>query len=174
MNANLDDPRMEGEPRRSDRRRVLMADDNAFFLEALMITLKMDKRIEIAGRAQHGREAVELASSLHPDVALMDLDMPVLDGIEATRGVLQVSPATRVVVLTASSSADDERRARAAGAAAYLRKGCPAADLFDAIFPEPPSESPAQGRERSVPFQATRLRLAGTASRLRLGFPIAE
>lgn len=160
MNANLDHSRMESEPRRSDRRRVLIADDNAFFLEALMITLKVDERIEIVGRAQHGREAVELASSLHPDVVLMDLDMPVLDGIEATRGVLEVSPATRVVVLTASSSADDERRAREAGANAYLRKGCPAADLFDAILAKP-TETPARRRERSVPF-------------LRLGFSIAD
>jgi DNA-binding NarL/FixJ family response regulator len=147
MNANLDHSRIEDESWGSDRRSVLIVDDNPFFQEALLITLKMDKRIEIAGRAQHGREAVELASSLHPDVVLMDLDMPVLDGIEATRGVLQVSPATRVVVLTASSSADDERRARAAGADAYLRKGCPAADLFDAIF----SESPAA---RGAPLQA--------------------
>jgi DNA-binding NarL/FixJ family response regulator len=151
MNPNLDHPRMEGEPGRSDRRSVLIVDDNAFFQEALMITLKVDKRIEIAGRAQHGREAVELASSLHPDVVLMDLDMPVLDGIEATRGVLEVSPATRVVVLTASGSADDERRARAAGADAYLRKGCATADLFDAIFAKPPTETPRR-RERSVPF----------------------
>ena len=161
MNAKLDHSHMESQPRRSDRRRVLIADDNAFFLEALMITLKVDERIEIAGRAQHGREAVELASSLHPDVVLMDLDMPVLDGIEATRGVLEVSPATRVVVLTASSSADDERRAREAGADAYLRKGCPAADLFDAILAKPPTETPARRRERSVPF-------------LRLGFSIAD
>jgi DNA-binding NarL/FixJ family response regulator len=161
MNANLDHPRLEGEPCRSDRRRVLIADDNPFFQEALLITLKMDKRIEIAGRAQHGHEAVELASSLHPDVVLMDLDMPVLDGIEATRGVLQVSPGTRVVVLTASSSTDDERRARAAGADAYLRKGCPAAELFDAILAKPSGESPARRRERSVPF-------------LRLGSSIAD
>lgn len=160
MNANLDYPRMEGEPGRSDRRRVLIADDNAFFLEALMITLKLDKRIEIVGRAQHGREAVELASSLHPDVVLMDLDMPVLDGIEATPGVLAVSPATRVVVLTASRSDDDERRARAAGADLYLRKGCPAADLFDAILAEPLTETSARRQERSVP--------------LRLGLSIAD
>lgn len=161
MNANSDYPRMEGEPGRFDRRRVLIADDNAFFLEALMITLKVDKRIEIIGRAQHGREAVELASSLRPDVVLMDLDMPVLDGFEATRWVLEVSPATRVVVLTASRSADDERRARAAGADTYLRKGCPAADLFDAILAESPTETPAPRRGRSIPF-------------LRLGFSIAD
>jgi DNA-binding NarL/FixJ family response regulator len=161
MNANLDYPRMEGEPWRSDRRSVLIADDNPFFLDALTITLKMEKRIEIAGRAQHGREAVELASSLCPDVVLMDLDMPVLDGIEATRGVLQVSPATRVVVLTASGSADDERRARAAGADAYLRKGCPAADLLDAIFGEAPKES--QPGDESDRFRF-----------LRLGFSIAD
>jgi CheY-like chemotaxis protein len=170
MNANLD-PRTEGEPWHTDRRRVLIADDHPFFIEAVAITLKVDKRIEIAGRAQHGREAVELASSLHPDVVLMDLDMPVLDGIEATRGVLRVSPASRVVILTASNSAEDQRRARAAGADAYLRKGCDAAELFNAIFVEPPTGRSAQGPAGLVRMQAARLRgLAGTANRLRLAF----
>jgi DNA-binding NarL/FixJ family response regulator len=171
MKANIDDPRKEGEPCRSDRLRVLIADDHPFFVEALAITLKVDERIEIAGRARHGREAVELASSLHPDVVLMDLDMPVLDGIEATRGVLRVSPATRVIVLTASNSVDDERRGRAAGADAFLRKGCDAADLFNAIFAESATENSLQRPARPAPLQATRSRgLAATANRLRLAF----
>jgi DNA-binding NarL/FixJ family response regulator len=151
--------------------RIVLADDHPFFVEALALTLECDERIEIVGRARHGKEAIELASDLHPDVVLMDLDMPVLDGISATRGVGRVSPASRVVVLTASTSPDDERQALEAGAVAVLRKGCHSTDLFNAIFAEPPTE----GSDRQATLLATqreprRQGLAATASRLRLAF----
>jgi two-component system response regulator DesR len=114
--------------------RVLIADDHPLFAEALTLTLEADQRLEVVGHARNGREAIELATGLRPDVILMDLDMPVVDGIEATRSVREVSPASRVVIVTASTSPDDERLARDAGAAGYLRKGCYASDLFNAIF----------------------------------------
>jgi DNA-binding NarL/FixJ family response regulator len=113
---------------------VLLADDNDLFVEALTVTLELDGRVEVVGRARDGREAITLAASLHPDVVLMDVNMPVLDGVEATREVRQVTPETRVVVVTSSTSAEDERRAREAGARAYVRKGGFAAELFDAVF----------------------------------------
>jgi DNA-binding NarL/FixJ family response regulator len=154
------------------RLRVLIADDHPLFAEALTITLAADKRLEVAGYAQNGKEAVELASELRPDVVLMDLNMPVLDGFEATKGVRRVSPDSRVVVVTASASATDSVRALEAGASAYLRKGCFAADLFKAIFtvavpraapiallPDPPASRRGEWL-RVLAARATRGRLA--------------
>lgn len=171
MQENLRHSRTEGELWHPHRRRVLIADDHPFFVEALALTLELDERIEIAGRARHGKEAVQLASELRPDVVLMDLNMPVRDGIAATRDVRRLSPASRVVVLTASTSPEDERRAREAGAVAFLRKGCHAADLFNAIFGESTSEGSARRAGRPEPRRGLRLqRLAATATRLRLAF----
>ena len=98
------------------------------------MTLQLDEGLEVVARAQDGREAVDLASFHKPDVVLMDLHMPVLNGIEATREVRRAAPGCRVVIVTASTSADDARRAREAGASAYVRKGGFASELFDAIF----------------------------------------
>jgi DNA-binding NarL/FixJ family response regulator len=98
------------------------------------LTLQLDDGLTVLARARDGREAVDLASLLQPDVVLMELQIPVLNGIEATREVRRAAPGCRVVVVTASASADDECRAREAGASAYVRKGGFAAELFDAIF----------------------------------------
>lgn len=149
------------------RLRVLIADDHDLFAEALTVTLQLDERLEVVGRARDGREAIELASSLQPDVVLMDLHMPVLDGVEATREVRQLSPETRVVVVTSSTSTEDERRAREAGASAYVRKGGFAAELFDAVFAVTNGEGSALRRERPVSPRARPQRpLAGAASRV--------
>jgi two-component system, NarL family, response regulator LiaR len=120
--------------RKSDRVRVLIVDDHAFFAEVLEITLAAEPRIEVAGRARDGLEALASARTLLPDVVVMDLEMPVMDGLEATRRIRSELPASQVVVLTGSSDPENERRARTAGAAAYLRKGCPAAELLAALF----------------------------------------
>src|SRR3982751_2995285 len=104
--------------------RVLIADDHQLFAETLGLTLEFDERVQVAGSARHGEEAVRLALDLEPDAVLMDLEMPVLDGFEATRLLRRLLPACRVVVLTASLSPEDARRARTAGAAGYLTKGC--------------------------------------------------
>jgi DNA-binding NarL/FixJ family response regulator len=116
------------------------------------MTLRLDERLEVVARARDGREAIDLASSLRPDVVLMDLHMPVLNGIEATRGVRRAAKGSRVVIVTSSTSADDERQAREAGASAYVRKGGFAAELFDAIF-DVASELPAAraAQRRGVP-----------------------
>lgn len=98
------------------------------------MTLQLDEGLEVVARARDGREAIDLASFLQPDVVLMDLHLPVLNGIEATREVRRAAPGSRVVIVTASASAEDESRAREAGASAYVRKGGFAAELFDAIF----------------------------------------
>jgi DNA-binding NarL/FixJ family response regulator len=114
--------------------RVLIADDHRLFAESLGLTLEIDDRVELVGTAGNGKEAVQLAQELHPDVVLMDLEMPVLDGIEATREVRRWRPDCQVVVLTASLAVEDAHRARSAGAAAYLTKGCSTHDVIDALL----------------------------------------
>ena len=113
--------------------RVLIADDHRLFAETLGLTLEADARLEVVGYARDGREAVKLAITLEPDVVLMDLDMPLVDGIEATSAICRSLPA-RVAILTASPLPEDALRARAAGAEAYLTKGCSAQEVVDAVL----------------------------------------
>ena len=117
--------------------RVLVVDDHALFAEALMLTLGIDDRIQVVGSAASGTEAVSLAEALHPDVVLMDVHMPSMDGIEATRHVRRVSPRSRVVVVTAARSPELRARAEAAGAERLLTKDTPALGLIDAILDFP-------------------------------------
>jgi len=120
-------------PSRHDVVRVLVVDDHALFAEALMLTLAIDERIEIVGSASSGGEAVALAEALRPDVVLMDVHMPGMDGIEAARQVRRVSPRSRVVIVTATRSSELSAYALAAGAVRYLTKDTPALKLIDAI-----------------------------------------
>jgi DNA-binding NarL/FixJ family response regulator len=117
--------------------RVLVVDDHALFAEALMLTLGIDDRIQVVGSAASGTEAVSLAEALHPDVVLMDVHMPSMDGIEATRLVRRVSPRSRVVVVTAARSPELRAHAKAAGAERLLTKDTPALRLIDAILDFP-------------------------------------
>jgi DNA-binding NarL/FixJ family response regulator len=117
--------------------RVLVVDDHALFAEALMLTLGIDDRIQVVGSASSGTEAVTLAKVLSPDVVLMDVHMPSMDGIEATRHVRRVSPRSRVVIVSAARSPELAAHARLAGAERYLTKDTPAIQLIDAIV-EPP------------------------------------
>lgn len=113
--------------------RVLVVDDHALFAEALMLTLGIDDRIQVVGSASSGTEAVALAEALNPDVVLMDVHMPSMDGIEATRHVRRVSPGSRVVIVSAARSPELAAHARLAGAERYLTKDTPAVTLIDAI-----------------------------------------
>jgi DNA-binding NarL/FixJ family response regulator len=117
----------------SERIRVLIADDHGLFLEALETILAHDDRLELVGRARDGAEAVELTERLQPDVVLMDISMPVLDGIEATRRIRALVPHACVLMLTGSNSRYDVDRSREAGAAAYVTKDRIAGELVDAI-----------------------------------------
>ena len=130
--------------------RVLVVDDHALFAEALMLTLGIDDRIEVVGSASSGVEAVSLAEALRPDVVLMDVHMPSMDGIEATRRVRSVSPGSRVVMVTAARSPQIARHALAAGAERCLTKDTPALRLIDTILDVPRRPSVA----RLVPREA--------------------
>jgi DNA-binding NarL/FixJ family response regulator len=118
----------------ADRVRVVIADDQRLFAEALEAILSSDGRIDIVGRAVDGRSAVELAVEHAPDVVLMDIAMPVMDGIDATRRIRAELPDTRVVVLTGSAATQDVDRARTAGATGYVTKDQIAGDLVRAIL----------------------------------------
>ena len=114
--------------------RVLIADDHRLFAEALEAILATDERIEVVGQAGDGSEAVELARRLGPDVVLMDVSMPVLDGFEATREIRAASDDTLVLMLTGSNSRADVDRSREAGASGYVTKDRIASELVAAIF----------------------------------------
>lgn len=141
-------------PARDGRRpiRIVIADDHTLFAEALALGFKSDPRFDVVGLAENGQEALELAASLAPDVVLMDLHMPVMDGIEATRRLRLASPSCRVVVVTASTSPEDGERARAAGAHAYIRKWSSADDLRAAVEEAAADANPFQGRWRAFPL----------------------
>ncbi len=113
--------------------RVLIADDHRLFAEALEAILATDQRIEVVGQASDGSQAVELAQKLGPDVVLMDVSMPVLDGFEATREIRSASGSVRVLMLTGSNSRADVDRSREAGASGYVTKDRIASELVAAI-----------------------------------------
>ena len=119
---------------RPPRVRVLIADDEPLFVETIQALLGEDDRVEVVGTAGNGGEAVELARSLEPDVILMDISMPTLDGIEAARKIREHVPAARILVLTGSSISADIDRSRQAGVAAFLTKDRLGTQLLDAII----------------------------------------
>jgi DNA-binding NarL/FixJ family response regulator len=102
--------------------RVVLADDESLFVEALAALLEFDQRIDVVGRARDGLEALRLVANARPDVVLMDLDMPRINGIGATRILAAEYPFVHVVIVTASILPEDLERAREAGAAAYVTK----------------------------------------------------
>jgi DNA-binding NarL/FixJ family response regulator len=103
------------------------------FAEALEAILATDSRIELVGRASDGEEAVELAATREPDVVLMDISMPGMDGIEAAREISSRNGEVRILMLTGSNDRSDVDRARQAGAAGYVTKDRIAAELVEAI-----------------------------------------
>jgi DNA-binding NarL/FixJ family response regulator len=116
-----------------NRIRVMIADDHPLFRDGLRAMFESEVEIELVGEAATGLEAVELAGRLLPDVALMDIQMPDLDGIEATRRVIAVSPRTRVLVVTMFEDDDTVLAAMRAGARGYVVKGMRSVDAIRAI-----------------------------------------
>jgi NarL family two-component system response regulator LiaR len=113
--------------------RILIVDDHIIVREGLHTLLSEEPEIEVVGQAANGQQALDLAARLHPDVILMDLVMPELDGIEATRRLASISPMSRVLVLTSFADDGRVRDAIRAGASGYLLKDVLKADLLRAI-----------------------------------------
>jgi DNA-binding NarL/FixJ family response regulator len=114
--------------------RVLIADDDPMFVESVEALLRGDARVQVIGSATNGQDAVDLAGALAPDVILMDIAMPVLDGIEAARRIRLDHPSTCVLILTGSSIATNVERARQAGVAGFLTKDRIGTQLVGAIL----------------------------------------
>ncbi|MGW9630547.1 response regulator [Agromyces sp. NPDC055520] len=113
--------------------RVLVADDQALFREALTTLLEVQPGIEVVGEAGNGEEAVQRSGRLHPDVVLMDLRMPVLDGIAATARLRAEQPEVRVLALTTFDDDENVFAALRAGAVGYLLKDVTSARLVEAL-----------------------------------------
>jgi len=113
--------------------RILLVDDQALFREGLRTLLSVHADLEVVGEAGNGEEAVRLAAAAHPNVVLMDVQMPVLDGVAATRRLRAAQPECRVIMLTTFD--DDEKvfEGLRAGAVGYLLKDAPSEKLVEAI-----------------------------------------
>lgn len=117
----------------ADPIRVLVVDDHALFRRGLEMTLRAEPDIDVAGEASDGREAVEKAGDLLPDVVLMDVRMPRRTGIEACREMKAVAPSSRIIMLTISDEEEDLFEAIKAGAAGYLLKEISIDEVADAV-----------------------------------------
>jgi DNA-binding NarL/FixJ family response regulator len=114
--------------------RVLIADDQCLMRDGLRIILEDAEDIEVIGEAENGLIAIELSESQHPDVILMDIRMPLLDGIEATERIRQqAAPGPRILLLTTFDTPELVVEGMRAGAAGYLLKDCSAEELCTAI-----------------------------------------
>jgi DNA-binding NarL/FixJ family response regulator len=122
--------------------RVLLVDDQMLIRAGLRMLCAAEPDLEVVGEAGDGREAVTLADRLSPDVVVMDLRMPGVDGITATGRILAARPATRVLVLTTFGDDDHLYPALTAGACGFLLKDAPPAELLDGIRRAAAGESP--------------------------------
>jgi DNA-binding NarL/FixJ family response regulator len=133
---------------------VLLAEDHAIVRQGLCALLKSEGQFKMVGEAKNGREAVSMAHALKPEVILMDIAMPVLNGLEATRQILAANPAAKVIVLSAHSDDEYIERMNAVGVAGFLEKQTSAEVLAKAI------REVAAGRRYFSPAITKRLQTA--------------
>jgi len=131
--------------------RVLIADDQALFRRGLCVVLGTETHIDVVGEAENGEDAVAKAESLAPDVVLMDVRMPRLNGIDAARRIRDLSPGTRIIMLTVSDEEDDLYEAIKAGANGYLLKEISVEEVAEAI------RAVVQGQSLISPSMASKL-----------------
>jgi DNA-binding NarL/FixJ family response regulator len=131
--------------------RVLIADDQALFRRGLYVVLGTEDGIEVVGEAENGEEAVAKAEESAPDVVLMDVRMPVVNGIEATRRISATSPTTKILMLTVSDEEEDLYEAIKAGANGYLLKEISVEEVAEAI------RAVVQGQSLISPSMASKL-----------------
>jgi CheY-like chemotaxis protein len=108
---------------------VLVAEDDESFLDAIALLLEQDGRFTVAGRARNGQEAVEVAETVSPDAVVMDIEMPVLDGVEATRALRAIRPELPIVAVSGHDYEERVLEIRSAGADDYVRKARLAEEL---------------------------------------------
>jgi two-component system NarL family response regulator len=131
--------------------RVLIADDQAVFRRGLNVVLEVEKDIDVVAEAEDGEEAAAKAEEIAPDVVLMDVRMPRVNGIEAARRIREVLPSTRILMLTVSDEEEDLFDAIKAGANGYLLKDVSVEEVGSAIH------SVMQGESRISPSMAAKL-----------------
>ena len=117
----------------SKRTRVLICDDHTLFVEGIKAMLRNEPSLEIVGEAHDGRQAVELVKELKPDLLLMDVSMPDMNGFDATQRVQELDPKVKVLILTMHDEEELVARCLEAGAAGYIIKDAPASQLLYAI-----------------------------------------
>jgi DNA-binding NarL/FixJ family response regulator len=117
----------------SRKLRVLIVDDDANFRLALTTLLETDQRLEVVATAANGEQALRYALLLRPDIVTMDIEMPIMDGVEATKQILELLPSTRVILVSASAYADRAETAGQAGASAYVPKAGTGDHLINTI-----------------------------------------
>jgi len=125
---------MDGKNGKGGRISVIVVDDHEVVRVGLRTLLAADENIDLVGEASSGREAVALAKQLRPEIVLMDLAMPLLNGMEATRQILQDCPTIKIVALSSYNDPEHVEQALAAGASGYLLKGMAPANLLGAIY----------------------------------------
>ena len=113
--------------------RVLLCDDMQQVRLILRAEMSLESDLEIVGEAANGAEAIELARQAQPDVVVLDLTMPVMDGLEALPGIREAAPDARVIMLSAHGAAEMRARAVAAGASLYIEKTAPTREIVEAV-----------------------------------------
>ena len=113
--------------------RLLLAEDHTILRQGLARMFEQESDIEVVGEAENGEQAVTLTEQIHPDVILMDLVMPVMDGIEAARRIHRTHPEIPIIGLSMHEDAEGAETMLAAGASLYLVKTCPTQTLIQAI-----------------------------------------
>src|SRR5438477_5533179 len=142
-----------GIPPTAEPIRVLIADDHALFRRGLNMVVESEEGIEVVAEAEDGEDAVKKAEEFAPDVVLMDVRMPRMSGIEATRTIRDVIPTSRILMLTVSDEEDDLYEAIKAGANGYLLKEISIEEVADAI------RAVVQGQSLISPSMASKLLL---------------
>ena len=120
-------------PRRTGPARLIMADDHELARAGLRSMLAGEAGLELVGEAANGREALELCAQVHPDLALLDMNMPEMDGLAATRAIKQLSPSISVLIVTMQANPEYLFEAVKAGAAGYVLKDVSRSELLSAI-----------------------------------------
>jgi two-component system, NarL family, response regulator len=113
--------------------RVMIADDHPVVCRGLSAIIRAERGMRVVGEASNGRQLVEMFRQHHPDVTLIDLRMPLMNGVEAVRAIRKLSPTAGILILTTFKGDEDIHRALEAGAQGYLLKGMPPHELIDAI-----------------------------------------